>query len=107
MAARPPTNDRDDEPDIVAFGIATIDARLEDTALSFPATADEVVNALGEEVPYDPTGRTMSLQTAVDRTDRSTFKHRQQLLDELHEVFEQQRERSGGVFAQLRALLPF
>ena len=107
MAARPPTNSTDDEPDVIAFGIATIDARLEDTALSFPATAEEVVEALGEDVPYDPTGRTMSLQAAVERTDCSTFEHRQQLLDELHEVFEHQRDQSGGVLAQLRALLPF
>lgn len=106
MAARPPTNDGDDEPDVIAFGIATIDERLETTELSFPATAQEVTDALGDEVPYGPSGRTMAIETAVEQTGKSSFEHRQELLDALHEVFEHKREQSGGVLSQLRALLP-
>ena len=107
MGVRPPDNDDNDKPDVVAFGIATIDARLDETELTFPASAEAVLDALGRgDVPYDARGREMPLEVALDRCDRSEFEHRQELLNDLHEVFEKQRANSGGILSQLRALLP-
>ena len=42
MGVRPPTNDTDDEPDVIDFGIAALDARLEDRDVSFPTTAGDL-----------------------------------------------------------------
>lgn len=107
MGVRPPSNDDTDDPDIVAFGIATIDARLEDADLAFPATAEEIHEGLGGgEVPYDAKGRTIALETALERADRSEFETRQELLNDLHDVFETRRANAGGLLAQFRALLP-
>jgi len=107
MGVRPPGNNDTEEPDVIAFGIATIDARLEGTDLVFPASAEEVLDAIGRTaIPYDAVGRTMELEAAVDQTDQETFETRQELLNELHEVFERQRENAGGVLDQIRALLP-
>lgn len=109
MGVRPPTNDDDDEPDIVTFGIAALDARLDDADLSYPVDAEEVVAALGDpEIPYDATGNDVRLSEALDRTHFSRFETEQELLNALHPVFESYRERTSNSFiAQLRALFPF
>ena len=104
MAARPPTDDLDD-PDPVEFGIAALDAHLEEADLAFPATADEVTAALGDPaVPYEPAGTTVALSTVLERVDRERFESRQELLDATHPAFERLRER-GGLLAWLRSLL--
>ncbi len=107
MGVRPPSDDGGDV-DVVEFGIAAVDARLDDPELTFPATATALIEHFGEtEVPYEPGGRTMRVRTAIEQTNQDRFDTRQEFLNELHGVFEQQRERSAGVIGRLRALLPF
>ena len=104
MAARPPTDDLD-EPDAVDFGITALDAPLEESSPSFPATGEAVVAALDDPaVPYAPSGATVALSTVLDGVDAERFDSRQDLLDATHPVFERHRER-GGVVAWLRSLL--
>ncbi|GAB3410700.1 hypothetical protein GCM10027435_01570 [Haloparvum alkalitolerans] len=107
MAARPPTGGTE-EPDAIEFGIAALDARLDETELQFPATAEEVRAAVrNAEVPYDASGHTVTLDAALAETDADRFETRTELLDELHPVFERRRRRGGGPIARLRDLLPF
>lgn len=104
MAARPPTDDRD-EPDTVEFGIAALDAHLEDADVTFPATAEAVTAALGDPaVPYEPGGASVALSRVLEGVDRDRFESRQALLDATHPEFERLRER-GGLIAWLRSLL--
>lgn len=109
MAARPPSNDIDDEPDIVEFGIVELDAAVEDWNVSFPTSARTLEKNYGdEEVTVDPAGHTMTLDEALSRCHRDTFNDKQDLLNALHPVFESERERlSNSLLKQLRALLPF
>lgn len=109
MGVRPPADDGDDDLDTVTFGIAALDARLDDADLSFPATETAVVEALADpEIPYDTAGNTVSLSEAFDRTHLSQFENEQELLNALHPVFESYRQRAGNsFFAQLRSLFPF
>ena len=107
MAARPPTNDIDDEPESLEFGIAALDARIEERAVSFPVSAAELAATHGDvSVAVGPGGHEMQLSTALDRCDRAEFSSKQELLDALHPVFEAERE-SGGLLSRLRALSPF
>lgn len=107
MGVRPPSDDGADV-DVVEFGIAAVDARLDNPEVTFPATATALIEYFGDtEVPYEPGGRTMPVRTAIEQTSRDQFDTRQEFLNELHGVFEQQRERSAGVIGRLRALLPF
>lgn len=107
MGVRPPSNDGK-EPESIEFGIAAVDARLKESTIRFPATSDEVIDALdGEEIPYDARGRSVSIATALDETDKQRFETRQELLNTLHFVFEDYRERKLGVIDQMRSLLPF
>lgn len=107
MGVRPPQND--DEPESIEFGIAAVDARLRRTELSFPASREDVDQELGSaNVPYDVYGNTVELSTIVEGTGCEQFESRQELLNELHPVFEEYRKRhSGGIVAQFRSLLPF
>ncbi|SDR12659.1 DUF5789 family protein [Natronobacterium texcoconense] len=109
MGVRPPSNGDDDEPESVEFGIAAVDARLERTDLSFPASKDDVAAELGSErIPYDVHGNDVSLGEMLAEVDAEEFRSRQELLNELHGPFEEyRREHSGGVFQQVRSLLPF
>jgi len=109
MAARPPRDDGDSEPEVVEFGIAALDARLDGTDVSFPAERETLRRRLGETtVPYDAAGNEVDLATVLSRVDRDRFEDEQELLNELHPVFEALRaERSGSVVGQVRALLPF
>ena len=108
MGVRPPQNN-DDEPESVEFGIAAVDARLKESALSFPATSEEVARALGDRpIPYDIHGNGVALSEALTDTGSETFESRQELMNALHPVFEEYRaRRSNGVVARLRAMLPF
>jgi hypothetical protein len=104
MAARPPTDDLD-EPEPVEFGIAALDAHLDEADLTFPATAEAVTAALGDPaVDYEPAGASVRLSTVLDGVDRDRFETRQQLLDATHPEFERLRQRGGGLLAWLRSL---
>jgi len=109
MGVRPPSDDIDDEPEIVEFGIAALDARLDERSVSFPATASELAAAHGDlYVAVDPAGHEISLQDALTECERGEFESQQDLLDALHPVFERKREKySGRILGKLRALMPF
>lgn len=109
MGVRPPSNDIDDEPDVVEFGIAALDARLDDGDASFPATAAELDEKYGDlDVPFDAAGHSMTFGEALDETPSQQFDSRQELLDDLHPVFERERRAtSNSLLAQLRSLVPF
>ncbi|OLZ40159.1 hypothetical protein A6E15_03820 [Natrinema saccharevitans] len=109
MGVRPPSSGDDEEPDSIEFGIAAVDARLKDADLRFPATKDDVNAALGHErIPYDVHGNDVALSEMLERVPAQQFDSRQELLNALHEPFEEyRRNRSGGVVAQVRSLLPF
>ncbi|MFB6092291.1 MAG: hypothetical protein ABEK02_04685 [Haloquadratum sp.] len=107
MAVRPPQQDGD-EPDSLEFGIAALSPHLSEADVSFPATSDEIVRALGDPaIPYDANGNTIALSTALEAVEQRRFDSKRDLLDALHPVFEQYRSSAGGLFAQLRSLLPF
>ncbi|MEZ3115826.1 hypothetical protein RYH80_07835 [Halobaculum sp. MBLA0147] len=108
MAVRPPQGG-DDEPEAIAFGIAALDARLDEADVSFPATTEELVAALDEPaIPYDAAGNTLRLRAAIDELPRDRFESEQELLELLHPVFEAYRDRAGAsIVARLRGLLPF
>lgn len=108
MGVRPPAND-DDEPDVIEFGIAALDAELREFDLEYPTDARTIAKRAGHvEVPYDAAGHSMTLREALGEIDRREFEHEQELLNELHPVFEAKREATGtSLLAQLRSLVPF
>ena len=107
MAARPPRDTSD--PESIEFGIAAVDARLGEVDLSFPTSRETVERELGHSsIPYDVHGHSVTLSEALAKTGREHFDSRQQLMNDLHEVFEEYRaNRSTSVFAHLRSMLPF
>ncbi|RQG90664.1 DUF5789 family protein [Natrarchaeobius chitinivorans] len=109
MGVRPPSSGDDDEPESIEFGIAAVDARLKDADLSFPATKDDVAAELGHErIPYNVHGSDVALGEMLAEVDAEEFRSRQELLNELHRPFEEYRKKhSGGVFQQMRSMLPF
>ncbi len=109
MGVRPPSNDVDDEPDVVEFGIAAMDARLEDAELRYPVSAAELAEEYGHtEVPFDAAGNSMTIGDALAEADRDRFDSQQDLLNALHPVFERKRQAaSNSLIAQLRTLVPF
>lgn len=108
MGVRPPQGDSS-EPDTIEFGIAALDARLDEADVEYPATADDLVRALDDaEIPYDASGNAVPLDEALESVPKNRFDSESELLDVLHPVFEEYRLSSGGGFLrQLRALLPF
>jgi len=106
MGVRPPESGDDGGTGPVEFGIAAVDAHLDDVDLDFPANAETVARALGDaEVPYEPGGRSVSVAEAVEQTGEREFDSRQELLNALHAVFEEQRTAAGsGVLAWVRSL---
>jgi hypothetical protein len=109
MGVRPPSNGDDEEPDSIEFGIAAVDAHLRDSDLSFPATKDDISAAIGHErIPYDVHGNDVPLGEILAEVPTEQFDSRQELLNALHQPFEEyRRDHSNGVVAQVRALLPF
>ena len=107
MAARPPQNETS-EPEVIAFGIAALAARLETADISYPATSQQVCAAVDDTaIPVDGTGNTVELATALNRLPQDEFASQSELLDMLHPVFEEQRKQaSTSVMGRLRALLP-
>ena len=108
MAVRPP-QDESSEPDTVAFGIAALNARLDEAEVQFPATSEEILRQVdAQEIPYDSSGNTLALSEALGQLSRDRFENETELLDLLHPVFEERRESSPGSFiGRLREYLPF
>ena len=108
MGVRPP-QDEGSEPDAIEFGIAALDARLDRTDVTFPATSDELVRAMGNpKIPYDAGGNGVSLDEALAAIPKDRFESESELLDCLHPDFEEYRERTtSNIVAQIRSLLPF
>ncbi len=109
MGVQPPSNDIEEQPDVIEFGIAALDARLEELDVSFPADADRLRREYGTlSVPVDAAGTEITLADALAGADRQQFDSEQDLLNALHPVFEERREKSSrSVIARLRALVPF
>lgn len=109
MAARPPPNDLDDEPDTTEFGIVALDAAIEEWGVSFPVTSRELADSYGDErIAVDPSGHETSLEAILSDCPCDRFERKQELLNELHPVFEKRRERiSGSILGRLRAMVPF
>jgi hypothetical protein len=108
MAARPPGGGGSSEPEAIEFGIAVLDARIEEADVSFPATDTELLDALGDqEIPYDAKGRTIALSEALAQVPQTKFENETEFLDALYPVFDRRRREGGGFFATLRDALPF
>ena len=107
MGVRPPSNGSDAAPETIEFGIAALDARLDERNVSFPASAADLDTAHGDiSVAVDASGTKISLSDALADCDQHTFDSQQDLLNALHPVFETKRE-ANGFFDRLRALVPF
>jgi len=108
MGVRPPSNDSDDTQ-AIEFGIAALDAKLDGTAIEYPATADEIRDRVGGvAVPFDPAGHSITVAEALDEVTTREFENEQELLNALHPVFERKRgETKTSLLTQLRALVPF
>ena len=108
MAVRPPQDDSSDAESI-EFGIAALDAKFDGVSVTFPATDEELVDALGDpQIPYDAAGNSMSLSDALASVPKSRYENRAEMFNVLHPVFEERRQQSGtGFLSQLRSLLPF
>lgn len=109
MGVRPPSNDVDDEPDVIEFGIAALDARLEKRNISYPVGVDELEAEYGQmDIPFDASGHSITLREALREVNQQEFESQQDLLNALHPVFERKREAtSNSIISQLRALVPF
>lgn len=107
MGVRPPGGDTDDEPDVIEFGIAALDAILEDADISFPTTTESLKDAIGDQqVAYDASGNTVPVANVLERIDRVEFADQDELLDAAHPIFEQYRaEGPSGLIAWLRSLV--
>lgn len=107
MGVRPPSDDGSDSPESIEFGIAALEPHLSRAELSYPASVEEVVTALGDpEIPYDPNGNSVALSSVADGVDRRRFDSRRELLDALHPEFERYRRNHGGLFSKLQSLVP-
>lgn len=105
MAAPPPQDDQ--ETSAITFGIAAMDEYLETADLDFPASNQEILGAMGNRnVPYDPKGNTITLETALETTGQRKFGSRRELLNTLHPVFEAKRKESG-FGSWLKTIFPF
>ena len=105
MSARPLSNDLDDEPETVEFGIVALEARVDERDVSFPVSASELKAAHGDvKLAVDPSGKKMRLDDAIEACETDHFASRQELLNAMHPVFEQRR--SSGLIDRLHALLP-
>ena len=109
MGVQPPTDDIDDGPDVVEFGIAALDARISELPVEFPVESQTLASEYGDvSVPVDVAGNELRLDDALSETPRERFENQRELLNALHPVFEKRRENaSRSILAQLRALVPF
>lgn len=109
MGVQPPSDGVSEEPDVVEFGIAALNAELDDRDIEFPIDADALGDAHGDlRIPVDAAGNDIRLAAALERTGRTNFESEGDLLEALHPVFEAEREAvSNSLLARLRGLLPF
>ncbi|MDZ7701340.1 MAG: hypothetical protein U5J98_04335 [Halobacteriales archaeon] len=107
MARAPPSDDS--EPELIEFGIPVLDDRLEAAEVSFPVDRAELRTTMGgHEIPYDAGGGTIRLGQALERVDVDRFETKNELLDALHPVFEERRQRApSGLVGAIRSYLPF
>lgn len=108
MAVRPPSTDSSD-PETIEFGIAALNARLDEAGASFPATSEELLETLeSTEIPCDASGHSMDLAEAFKQLPNDEFENETELLRQLHPVFEERRAKAGaGFIGRLRNMLPF
>jgi hypothetical protein len=109
MGVRPPSDDIEDGPDVVEFGIAALDARVDEWAVEFPVDTETLASQYGDvTVPVDAAGTDLRLDDALAEVPQRRFETKRELLNTLHPVFEQRRENaSRSILAQLRSLVPF
>ncbi len=109
MAARPPSNDIDDEPDTGEFGIVALDVAVDKWDVSFPVTTQELAENYGDEkIAVDPAGHEIPLREVLSECTHDSFERKQDLLNGLHPVFEAKRERlSGSILGKIRSIVPF
>ncbi|PSP93978.1 hypothetical protein BRC91_07615 [Halobacteriales archaeon QS_4_62_28] len=109
MGVRPPADDTDDEPDVIEFGIAALDATLSDAGIEYPTDVETLRSEIGHrQVPFNAAGQTITVEEALEQVPRQRFETEQELLNTLHPVFEARREAtSNSLLSQLRALVPF
>ncbi len=90
----------------MTFGIAALDAHVREAELAFPATADEIVETLGDpDIEYDPAGNTVALSTVLAEVEQKEFERRRELMNALHPAFEQRRQSGGGVLGWVRSVI--
>jgi hypothetical protein len=107
MGVRPPSNGTGTEPETIEFGIAALDARLDERNVSFPVSAADLDAAHGDiSVAVDASGTEITLSDALAACDQRSFDSQQELLNALHPVFEAKRE-SSSLLERLRSLVPF
>lgn len=109
MGVRPPQGGDDSAPDTIEFGIAAVNARLDEADLAFPATREEILRSVDDTaVPCDASGSTLDLAKALDELPDDRFDTETELLNQLHPVFEEHRTTtSTSVVGRLRGMLPF
>jgi hypothetical protein len=109
MGVQPPSDDIDDGPDVVEFGIAALDARIGELPVSFPVEKETLISDYGDvSVPVDAAGTELRLADALSDVPVQRFDTEQELLNTLHPVFEERRRNSSrSIIAQLRSLVPF
>jgi hypothetical protein len=97
---RPPQNESS-EPDTIEFGIAALNARIDDSGVSFPATAGEVVESVQTaDIPYDGSGNTIHLGEVLSQAGQQEFDNQTELLNTVHPIFEEKRANSAPGFIE-------
>ena len=109
MGVRPPSNDTDDDPESIEFGIAALNARVDEMDVTFPVSVDSLDAEYGDmRVPVDPSGNDVRFGDVLAECPRERFESEQEMLNVLHPIFEQKREKIGGsLIGRLRSLVPF
>ena len=109
MGVQPPSDDIDDGPEVVEFGIAALAAELEERDVSYPTDTATLREAYGQvSVPVDAAGTEITLESALEEAGQHRFESQRDLLNTLHPIFEDRRARaSRSLLAQLRSLVPF
>ena len=97
---RPPRNDSS-EPDTLEFGIAALNARIDESGAQFPATAEEVLESVqSTDIPYDGSGNTISLREVLEEVGKSEFDNQTELLNAVHPIFEDKRANAAPGFVE-------
>jgi len=109
MGVQPPSNDMDDGPDVVEFGIAALDAQLTEVSVTFPIDSETLASEYGDvRIPIDAGGTELRLADALAEIPEQRFETERELLNQLHPVLEEHRQNtSRSILSQLRALVPF